>query len=172
MSTQPPTSLPYTDSKPVGAAGFYTAINATFHFIGRKLGRDGLLRYWRELGRGYYAPVTETWRAGGLRAVAGYWRDIFAAEPGGVVEVEERGVAVCVAVKVCPIIQHLREQQREIFPDFCQHCYFVSGAMAEPAGMTVRVKGGNGSCTQLFLLSDPGAAPQNLEDIVSCTSPS
>ena len=48
-----PSPLPYLDTKPVGAADFYTAINATFRFIERRLGRDGLLRYWHELGQRY-----------------------------------------------------------------------------------------------------------------------
>ena len=30
--------LPYTDTKPVGAADFYFAINATFRFVLNKLG--------------------------------------------------------------------------------------------------------------------------------------
>ncbi len=170
VSSPPPTTLPYTDTKPVGAGGFYTAINATFRFIERKLGRDGLLRYWRELGCQYYAPVTQRWRAGGLKAVASYWRDFFRAEPGGEVEVEEGETEVCVSVKVCPIIRHLREQQREVFPDFCQHCYFVSEAMAGPAGLTVRVKGGNGACIQRFLFSGHDAVPQQMDDISRCTS--
>jgi hypothetical protein len=56
--------LPYLDTKPVGAADFFTAINATFRFIERKLGRVGLLRYWQELGEKYYAPVAQRWAAG------------------------------------------------------------------------------------------------------------
>ena len=43
--------LPYTDTKPVGAADFYFAINATFRFILRHLRmREVLRRYWRDMG--------------------------------------------------------------------------------------------------------------------------
>jgi len=39
-------ALPYTAAKPVGAADFNFAINATFRFILRRFGREGLRR-WR-----------------------------------------------------------------------------------------------------------------------------
>ena len=68
--------LPYTDTKSVGAADFYMAINATFRFVLKKFGMDGLRRYWTDLGTRYFAPVTEKWKGGGLSAVADYWRTI------------------------------------------------------------------------------------------------
>jgi hypothetical protein len=157
--------LPYLDTKPVGAADFFTAINATFRFIERKLGRVGLLRYWQELGEKYYAPVAQRWAAGGLPAVAAHWRAAFAAEPGADVTVEETADQVLIRVQTCPAIAHLRTQQREITPSFCQHCYFVNEAIAAPAGLTVRITGGNGSCEQCFLPRAAAPQPQNLEDI-------
>ena len=88
MTTDNP--LPYKDTKPQGAADFYFAINATFRFIRERAGIEGLRRYWGELGRSsYYRPVTDSWRSGGLGAVAVYWRAFFQAEPGGEVEVRD-----------------------------------------------------------------------------------
>ena len=49
--------LPYSDTKPVGAADFYFAINATFQFIRRSLGAAALEEYWSDLGRWYFRPV-------------------------------------------------------------------------------------------------------------------
>lgn len=157
--------LPYRDSKPVGAADFYFAINASFAFILRRLGVAALRQYWNELGASYFSPVTARWRQGGLAAVAEYWRAFFAAEPGAEVEVREERDAVTLEVKVCPALRHLRAHHREVVPCFCQHCYFVSEAMAAPAGLTVRVTGGNGSCRQDFLRRDSGGAGQSLSQI-------
>lgn len=159
-------ALPYTDTKPVGAADFYFAINATFHFVLRKLGMEGLRRYWTELGTHYHAPVTAGWKEGGMTAIARHWRDFFKAEPGASVEVSELADEVRLEVKVCPLIKHLRDNGRIMLPCLCQHCYYVSEAMAAPAGYTVRVSGGNGSCTQRFLKREAGEPPQKLEDIV------
>lgn len=159
--------LPYTDTKPVGAADFYTAINATFRFIFNRFGREGLLRYWRELGMKYYAPVSRQWSEGCLQAVAEYWRAFFDAEPGSEVDVRQLEHEVCVTVKTCPAIRHLRVQNREIVPFFCQHCHFVSEAIAEPAGLTVRVLGGNGSCVQRFVKQRAGMEAQSMEDIAT-----
>jgi hypothetical protein len=142
--------LPYTDIKPVGAADFYLAINATFRFVLKKLGHDGLRQYWTDLGTRYFAPVTARWKEGGLTAVAEYWRAFFAAEPGAEVEVIQSSNEVLLDVKVCPAIKHLRAHGREIVPCFCEHCHVIGNAMAAPAGLTVRVEGGNGSCRQRF----------------------
>lgn len=147
---KPQPVLPYTDSKPVGAADFYFAINATFKFIQAKLGSEGLRRYWRDMGEIYYVPVGLAWKAGGLPAVAAYWRAFFKAEPGAEVEVVATHENVTLDVRICPAINHLRTQGREIFPGFCQHCYHVSAAIGTAAGLTVRVNGGNGSCRQIF----------------------
>jgi hypothetical protein len=161
--------LPCTDNKPVGAADFYFAINATFRFLLGKLGVAGLRRYWTALGTRYYAPISRDWRSGGLPAVAGYWRAFFAAEPGAQVEVQMEDNRVVLDVKVCPAIQHLRAHGRAIVPCFCQHCYFTSEAMAAPAGLTVRVEGGNGSCRQVFLPREAATAPQDLAAIKEAT---
>jgi hypothetical protein len=157
--------LPYADTKPVGAADFYMAINATFRFIQKRFGMEGLRRYWTDMGRNYFAPVTARWEQGGLHAVAEYWRAFFNAEPGAQVDVIEGEKEVRIEVSVCPAIKHLRANGREITPCFCQQCYFVSEAIAAPAGFTVRVSGGNGSCIQRFIKRDACPEPQSMEDI-------
>ena len=168
-ASSPQQPLPYTDTKAVGAADFYFAINATFRFVLGKFGIAGLRDYWTDLGTKYFAPVSARWRAGGLPAVAEYWRAFFAAEPGAEVEVGETKEAVTLDVKVCPAIKHLREHGREIVPCFCQHCHFISEAMAAPAGLTVRIEGGNGSCRQKFSPRAVGTAPQDLAQIKEAT---
>ena len=161
--------LPYTDAKPVGAADFYMAINATFRFVLAKFGIEGLRSYWSDLGANYFAPVTAQWTTGGLPAVAAYWRAFFAAEPGAEVEVSETKEDVTLDVKVCPAIKHLRAHGREIVPCFCQHCHFIGEATAQPAGFTVRIEGGNGACQQKFLPRSTTAAPQYLAQIKEAT---
>ena len=81
------------------------------------------------------------------------------------IEVGEGSDAAVLDVKVCPATRHLREYGREIVPCFCQHCYFISEAMAAPAGLTVRIEGGNGVCRQKFLRKDPAIATQNFSQI-------
>jgi hypothetical protein len=157
--------LPYHDRKPQGAADFYFAINATFRFIRQRLGYEGLVRYWEDLGRSYLKPVHERWRAGGMPAITAYWRAFFAAEPGGNVKVEESGNTVVLHVRVCPAIAHLRAGGRKILPEFCHHCYHISEAAAHEAGYTIRVKGGAGCCTQTFFRADDAPPSQELDAI-------
>ncbi len=126
----------------------------------------GLRRYWMSLGRNYFAPVSERWKARGLAGLKEYWRAFFAAEPGASVEIIEAADSVTLEIKVCPAIHHLRKHQREILPCFCQHCYFVSKAMAAPAALAVRVTGGNGSCRQVFFRRDAKIPEQDLAKIL------
>lgn len=158
-------ALPFTDVKKVGAADFYFALNATFRFIESRFGSEGLRRYWRDLGLGYFAPVSERWRRGGLSAMAGYWRAFFAAEPSAEVEITEEEEMVVLDVRTCPAIKHLRLHQREIVPCFCQHCYFVGEAIASAADLTMRVAGGNGTCRQTCQRRSSDLSPQDLNQI-------
>src|SRR3990167_5833630 len=98
--------LPYRDAKPVGAADFYFAINATFRFILQRFDLDCLRRYWTDLGTQYYASLATAWKQRGLPGIAVYWRAFFAAEPGAEAQVQESDWAVIVEVAVCPAIQH------------------------------------------------------------------
>jgi hypothetical protein len=165
----PPKILPYSDSKPVGAADFYFAINATFRFILKRFGIERLRQYWTELGANYMAPVSARWKKHGLPGVAEYWRAFFRAEPGAEVEVTCTDVSVILEVRKCPAIAHLRKHGREIVPCFCQHCYFLGEATAAPAGLTVRVEGGNGSCRQTFLKRSVAIPEQDLGAIKEAT---
>ncbi|MCB1103525.1 MAG: hypothetical protein KDK74_02245 [Cephaloticoccus sp.] len=163
-------ALPYHDTKPQGAPDFYYAINATFRFILHRLGASAWVRYLEEMGRGYFAPVNVRWRDGGLPAVAHYWRDFFAAEPGAVVEVTELADRVELAVRECPAIKHLRSGGREIVKEYCQHCYFLGRARAEAAGLTMRLCGGDGSCRHTYAKLEAGLPPQDLTQIKEATS--
>ncbi|MCF7838301.1 MAG: hypothetical protein K9N49_06690 [Candidatus Marinimicrobia bacterium] len=156
------TPLPYTDTKPQGAADFYFAINATFRFILRERGEEGFARWLTDLGRDYFAPVNADWRADGLPAVARYWRAFFAAEPGAEVAVQERPAEVEIAVRRCPAIAHLKRHRRRIVPEYCRHCAVLGGARAAAADLSMCVEGGNGACIHRYaaagvLRQDPAA---------------
>ncbi len=170
MSEVAQTPLPYRDTKPAGAPDFYFAINATFRFILKRFGREGLRRYWTELGREYFAPVSAAWQQHGLKGVAAYWDAFFKAEPGADVQVTQAADRVVLDVKTCPAIAHLRKGKREIVSCFCEHCYFLGEATAAPAGFTVRVEGGNGSCRQTFYPVASAPAPQDLSRIKEATA--
>ena len=142
--------LPYTDTKPQGAADFYFAINATFRFILRRFGEAGVSDWLAGLGRDYFAPVNVQWREGGLPTVAQYWRDFFDAEPGSEVEVREEDSTVVIKVARCPAIVHLKACQRDIVPGYCRHCAILGQARAEAAGLSMQLEGGNGSCIHRY----------------------
>lgn len=157
--------LPYLDAKPQGAADFYFAINATFRFVHERFGKDGWITYLEDLARTYFAPVNHYWQAGGLTAVANYWRAFFDAEPGAEASVIRRSDRVEIHVHHCPAIAHLRAHNREIVPFYCQHCYYLGSARARESGLGFRLKGGNGSCEHTYLQNDTTLPPQQMEAI-------
>ena len=165
-----PARLPYRDVKPQGAAGFYSGINAKFRFFLRRFGEEGWQRYLSELGRDYFAPVNRQWQAGGLEAVARYWRAFFAAEPGADVAVLELPDRVEVRVAQCPAIKFLREGKREIVREYCRHCYYLGSARAEAAGLTMRLAGGNGACVHTYARNEANLPPQDVARIAEATS--
>jgi hypothetical protein len=135
----------------MSAPDFYFAVNAIARHIHDRYGKDALIDYWRGLGREHYRDRTIAWRAG-PEAIAADWRDYFAKEPQADVQVrvEDDGV-VCLEVKVCPAIKHLRDCGRDIVPYFCEHCDHVCGGMAENVGLRFERDGGMGSCRQRFV---------------------
>jgi hypothetical protein len=163
-----PVRLPFQDAKPQGAADFYFAINATFRFVHAQRGREGWVRYLREMAVEYFAPVNTLWREGGLPAVAGYWRAFFAAEPDAKVDVREEDNGVTVEVRQCPAIHHLRRHAREIVPYFCHHCYHLNNARAEAAGFCMRLSGGNGQCRQTFSRAEAEQDMAAIREVPPC----
>jgi len=134
----------------MAAGDFYFAINATFRFIHDTHGKAALIDYWTSMAREYHADVAVRFRQGGLEEIRRYWADYFAAEPGGEVSVALTEKGVEIAVSDCPAIRWLRDGDREIVPYYCEHCHYVSTAIAGQAGMAFKLEGGGGTCHQVF----------------------
>ena len=135
---------------------FYFTINATFYHFTEQWGEQALIDYWRAMGSQYLRPLAERFQAGGPEAIAAYWSDYFAAEPGAEVSVSLPDLdSVLIDVKTCPAIRWLRESKEAAVhepphPLFCQHCLHINRAMIEPYGYTFELAGGGGSCQQKY----------------------
>ena len=136
----------------MSAGDFYYAINATFRYIHDTYGKETLIDYWTSMAHEYHADVAARFRAGGLEEAQRYWADYFAHEPDGDVQVSLNGADVAIDVRDCPAIKWLREGGRAIVPYYCEHCHYVSTAIADRAGMRFALTGGGGTCNQVFSL--------------------
>jgi hypothetical protein len=134
----------------MSAGDFYFAINATFRFIHDTYGKEVLIDYWTSMAHEYHADVAARFREGGLEEVRRYWADYFADEPGGEVQVSLTEKGVEIDVRDCPAIKWLKEGGREIVPYYCEHCHYVSTAIADRTGMRFALTGGGGTCSQVF----------------------
>jgi hypothetical protein len=137
----------------MSAGDFYFAINATFRFVHDTYGKDALIDYWTSMAHEYHAGTAQRFRAGGLAEVRRYWADYFAVEPGGDVGVSLTGAGVELDVRDCPAIKWLKEGGRAIVPYYCEHCHYVSTAIADQAGLRFKLTGGGGTCRQVFSLA-------------------
>lgn len=134
----------------MAAPDFYFAINATFRHLYQTYGETALIAYWKAMGDEYFNFLSQRFREGGLEAVEDYWRDFFAAEPGGEVDVVRHADRVEILVLECPAIRHLRRHGREVMPLYCQHCYHISSVIARKAGLGFQLQAGGGTCHQTF----------------------
>lgn len=132
----------------MSAPDFYFVNNAIFRHIHDRFGMSMLIRYWRQLGAEYYGPRASKWAAGEMADIASDWREYFSKEPQADVTITSSDCEVSIEVTVCPAIKHLRDNNREIVPYFCDHCDHITGAMAEIAGCRFERIGGMGSCRQ------------------------
>jgi hypothetical protein len=136
----------------MSAGDFYYAINATFRYIHDTYGKEVLIDYWTSMAHEYHADVVARFREGGPEEVRRYWAGYFDQEPGGDVQVSLNGTDVEIDVRDCPAIRWLEAGGREIVPYYCEHCHYVSTAIADRAGMRFTLKGGGGTCNQVFSL--------------------
>ena len=136
----------------MAAGDFYFAINATFRFIHDTWGKEALVDYWTSMAQEYHAEVADCFRQGGLEEAKRYWAEYFVDEPGGDVSVDLTEKGVEIDVRDCPAIRWLKEGGREIVPYYCEHCHYVSTAIAEQADMAFQLEGGQGTCHQVFSL--------------------
>jgi hypothetical protein len=134
----------------MGAPDFFFAVNATFRHILENYGEEALHRYWEEMGREHYRAVTEAMQERSLVALQEHWEQLFPEEPGSEVETALEDGCLTLTVKTCPAILHLKANDREVLPVYCDHCRYVSQGLCEPAGVRVEVTGGGGSCVQVF----------------------
>jgi len=148
---------------------FYFAINATFYYFTERWGDDALVAYWQAMGREYLAPLAAQFRAGGGKAVARYWADYFAAEPGADAAVSHTNEdAVVIEVRDCPAIAWLTRSPEAVLhppphPMYCQHCLHINRALAETAGFVFTIEGGGGTCRQTFNLREQAAVSGSQE---------
>ncbi len=142
---------------------FYFTINATFYHFSDLGGEEALVAYWKALGRDYFKPLAVRFQAGGLTQIETYYRDYFAAEPGGDVVVERTDAdTVVLDVRECPAIAWLRsskevETHPAVHPLYCGHCRTINSTMLEKTPFEFELQGGDGSCQQFFRLRVAGS---------------
>ena len=148
---------------------FYFTINATFYYLTEQWGEEALVAYWQTLGREYQAPLAAQFQEGGPEAIARYWADYFAREPGGEVEVSRVGAdGVLIDVRDCPAIAWLTRSPEAathppVHPMFCQHCRHINQAMMAGTGYHFTLEGGGGSCRQTFMRPTEAASSREEE---------
>lgn len=146
----------------MSAPDFYFAINAIFRHIHDRFGKNALVDYWQKMGTEHYAQRWQAWQRGGLDAIASDWRAYFDKEPGADVAITQKADRVILDVHTCPAIAHIKKNDRDLVPYFCEHCDVINTAMTNGSGHQFTRTGGMGTCQQQFItLTHTAAEPSS-----------
>lgn len=98
------------------------------------MGRDHLLRYWREVGRMQTEALAARFREGGLRAVYDYWRRIYEEENClGKLTLTDDYFEF--QMDRCPSLTKVLDNDAAPFPDYCDHCMGWIEPVMEASGL-------------------------------------
>jgi len=130
---------------------FHGAMCYAVKYLDEKCGPDATRAYLRQVGRTFFAPLSERLARDGLRALAEHWRKVFALE-GGEIELSHDGGVLVLTVRKCPAVAHLKAIGKLYTERFCETTVAVNEAICERAGYacSCRYEPGAGRCVQRF----------------------
>ena len=99
---------------------FVKFYNEAFKALDEK-GREHLIAYWRELGRLQTIELAESFRSGGIKAAAEYWRRIV-REENCEATLKETEDYFEFRMDRCPSLSKVLDNDAEPSPLYCDHC--------------------------------------------------
>jgi len=130
---------------------FHGALSYGIQFLVDNYGLEGLQKYLDGLSSSVYAPLVKDLEEQGLDALRKHFDEIFTLEKGKF-EFREEDNTLVFDVKECPAIAHMKAQDYEISPHFCEHTRMLNEAICTKAGYqsSVDYNQEKGRCVQRF----------------------
>lgn len=109
---------------------FHGALSNAIEFLHRKYGDGSVRDYLRRFALAYYAPLRADLQRRGLIALREHWERIYRAE-GGEVEFTLTPDELCLRVRACPAVQHLRIHHYDVATLFIETTRTVNQVICE-----------------------------------------
>jgi hypothetical protein len=130
---------------------FHGALCYGIKYLDDHYGAKATSEYLRQVGRSYFAPLSQQLRAGGLAALEKHWNAVFTKE-GGRFTLERQGEVLVLTVHECPAIAHLKKINQLFTPRYCETTVVVNETICSEAGYACSTdyEPGAGRCVQKF----------------------
>ena len=130
---------------------FHGALCYTIKYLDDKFGHDATAEYLRQVGRTYFAPLSEKLKTDGLAALEDHWRNIFGTE-GGKWSLDYDGDTLVLTVDECPAVAHIKATGHLYTDRFCVSTVIVNETICVDAGYkcSCQYEPGVGKCVQKF----------------------
>jgi hypothetical protein len=130
---------------------FHGALCYGIKYLDDNYGHEATRDYLRQVGRTYYAPLSERLKKEGLAALESHFKDVFTKE-GGKFSMEYEDGALVLTVQECPAIAHLKQINQLFTPRYCETTVVVNETVCGEAGYmcSTKYEPGEGKCIQRF----------------------
>jgi hypothetical protein len=130
---------------------FHGALCYGIKYLDDHFGHGATSAYLTQVGRAYYAPLSQQLKDEGLSALEKHWREVFTRE-GGKFILELHDDVLTLTVHECPAIAHLKKINKFFTPRYCQTTVVVNEAVCSGAGYqcSCHYESGEGRCVQKF----------------------
>ena len=136
---------------------FHGALCYSIRYLDEHYGQDATREYLQQVGRTYFAPLTEALKKGGLSALEKHWRDVFGQE-GGKFSLDYQDGKLILEVQECPAVAHLLKKGQLFTDRFCETTVVVNETICQQAGYrcSCEYEPGQGKCVQRFWPGEEG----------------
>ena len=130
---------------------FHGALGYAIKYLDETLGEEATREYLTQVGKTYFAPLSERLRGQGLSALENHWRKTF-GEEGGRFDLRYEGDVLVLEVKECPAVAHMKAHNQFSTERFCETTVVVNETVCGAAGYECECTyvPGAGTCVQRF----------------------
>jgi hypothetical protein len=130
---------------------FHGVLCYAIKYLDDNYGKNATEEYLRQVGRTYFAPLTEKLKKEGLEVLKNHWQVIFSKE-GGEFNIKYEGETLVLEVTKCPAIEHLKKHGLFFTERYCMTTKIVNQTICKNAGYacSCKIEPGKGKCIQKF----------------------
>ena len=130
---------------------FHGALCYSIKYLDDNFGTDATTEYLQQVGRTYFAPLSEAMKKKGLSVLEEHLQNIFTKE-GGRFKLDYEDQMLVLTVEECPAVAHLKKIDQFFTERYCETTVIVNETICSEAGYccSCKYEPGKGKCVQKF----------------------